>query len=360
MCSQNECVFYDKICDATSILESKIKYRKAVVLSTENQNLHEFKGQLLQRQINAVEIFLRQDFLLNVDNVCQLFNVNEDVRAVITFEQGLIDVAKYLSSIMDIPCFIFCTKLNRVFYHCVFIRNDDKIDRYYVTNKIYLLLDKNNLNVVDLLSDLVCACISLCDILCARAFNSNVDLRDYDKLKRLLTCVIAEFKNKRYQSAQRMLCDFYLCLSSSHTFTPAYMCLHFIAGRWISSDEFISLCKSGLEQVVGLLKKPNDSLLVCDYSQRIDQLTLISGLDRAWLIKGLRKQLSLPFVSVEKDFFREIKCVNKILYDGIKHYNDCGHKIKPISEQLKQAVRLCGDLPFGVNFATLIREISCE
>lgn len=357
MYSQKCCYFYNQISQAIEFLQSKIKHRKAVLLSCLEQEDLLFKEQLLECQIDVVEIFLDKQALIKTDRVCHLFNVNEDVRAVITFSESLIDVAKYLSSIMNVPCFIFCSISNRVFFDCLLIENDSKIDKYFISNQIFLMVDENMVNKNDVACDLSTACLSLLDYISMNTLISRSELNEYANLKRHLTRAIIDFKNEKYVLAKKNLINFYMEFVNDDKLIPTHVLLSMFLEQPLTASEQLYMIKFIFDSILTINKKSSLNLLPCDYSQKLTELVFRYGLDKRWLIKGLREQLKqIEDVNLEQ-YKNEIKWLNKILLDCIKCFSNRDKKASLISECIMQTIDLIAYIPIGVNTTTLIREI---
>ena len=356
MYSKTEVVFYQYFNEAIAILESKLKCRKALILSGCEQDNILFKKKLFSRQIFCVEIFMLEQIPIKIEQICQLFNVNEDIRGVITFDERLIDVAKYISSIMNVPCFLFCANINFSLFNQIFIKNDKKFEKYVITNQVYIMMKEDKINEIQTLSDFSTASLCLLDLLSSNQIASTSC--EYKRLKRYLTCAIVELKAEEYVKAEKNIVEFYTLMAQNYNFVSTHLMLALLAEQLLSNEEQICVCKFVFNAFLSAIKFKKTKVLPCDYSLNLTELVLKYGLDKLWLIKELRAQLKVLEGLNINVFLTEAKLLNKLLVDSIKSSKT--YKVKPISKQLKQLLTHCKYLPLGINTMTLIREILCE
>lgn len=172
-----------------SVLSLVVPYSKIVYLYTEQTYLSIKQNSEITIKgtgLKSIDLILKPERVLSIEKACELFNIPEDVRAIVVTEKSLYPNAQYLGTIRQIPVFFY--PLDGDFKGAldsqVYIKNGDKIDDFYINTDRYLFyLDDNK----TLEHYFMCYACLLCDLLDALFQKTLINsTKDLDKIEEML------------------------------------------------------------------------------------------------------------------------------------------------------------------------------
>jgi hypothetical protein len=356
-----------KASQTAEIVKDLLPLSKIAVLSTidtDLQFINELKYALLKYGVKPICVFLKSAPLLDVNAVCDLFLLPEDVRGVIVVSKSLCKMAEYFSYVRKTPCFYFLydgLPADFLFeYLC--LKNSGRIDvikkdfdRKIILSKTFI----NNFSAKDALEHFTVMLSILVDICVkkeARKVGCQVAINQI--LKKVETCIDAVYSN-----AESGDCALSAVLDVEMDFMRlgresslnAISALSFLVGKDCVVYNTMCTAYSILEVYKTKFSRKVDFTFP-NYAERAKLVSYYGDIDCCECIKSIKEQAEIFSALKESDFDYSrhvIEEVNRI-YGKISNY----FKLKKKNQIDEQIILLAGDTPLGVNGMSLLREKS--
>ena len=307
--------------------------------------------------LKIITVYLESNFSFSVDNVCELFNMPEDVRAIITDESTLVDTIKYVSKIKNVPSiFMLDHIVNGMFCHKVFIRNGYGVDFFCADGYQYFILN-NLIDSVSLYRTAMFYPVCLIDILARNEITNATYNKLFFDFKRIIIKLVQSLLINDNSNALRYILHIENMLYKNQEFF--YQSSPFITktilGR-CDNDSFLSLlnCIAKHYTTAFAIKNINSD----DYALRAKDLSFIANVKPLTALKWIKSQLEILDCKTFNidDIKHEVKSIYSLFLKLVKEYKRLGGVIKEPTCIEKRAIELSGDTMFGLNFFTLYRE----
>ena len=357
---KNFSVNFSTLFDEKAKTISKIvPYSKVLFLTLKKEN--EQKIKLINAckilGLKIITVYLESNFSFSVDNVCELFNMPEDVRAIMTDESTLVDTVKYVSKIKNVPSiFMLDHIVNGMFCHKVFIRNAQDID-LFCTDNFKCFIFNNQIDSVSLYRTAMFYPICLIDILA----RSKITNATYNKLffdfKRIIIKLVQSLLLNDNSNALRYILHIENMLYKNQElfYQSSPFITKTILGR-CDNDSFLSLLNYIAKHYTTAfaIKNINSE----DYAVRAKDLSFIANVKPLTVLKWIKSQLEILDCKTFNidDIKHEVKSIYSLFLKLVKEYKRLGGVIKEPTYIEKRAIELSGDTMFGLNFFTLYRE----
>lgn len=358
MVKKSCCYVFENVDSAINLLIQKHKYTKILLLSTCEQNLIKQKDILLQFEVFPIEIVLKKSHQFSVENMSLLFNVNEDVRAIVVFSQSLVDSAKYLASILNLPCYAVMQGVNvDAFTPFCFIKNQGGFDRFSFSCQFNALITKENTYFGNTFLSFIKSAVILVDRLCEFALTGQ-DLDSawcFEIKERILDAI------KQYKGNDEMLIDnacqmAKLIYNQSNFQLPSFSVAKKLANVYDDTSD-LAICLEIMDKVYKMINDNDKKPKMVDYLSRAVEVALTLGVDRLNVTKRLLEQVK----SINSfDFSKtgcEINFVLKLFHDMLKLFNVKNGSSPKLSLSIKSALYIAGDTSFGINTLSAVREL---
>lgn len=357
---ENYNVSFSLSCDEKAKTISKIApYSKVLFLTIKKEN--EQKIKLINAckilGLKIITVYLESNFSFSVDNVCELFNMPEDVRIIMTDECTLIDTVKYVSKIKNVPSiFMLDHIVNGMFCHKVFIRNGCGVDVFCADGYQYFILN-NQIDAVSLYRTAMFYPICLIDILArSKIINATYNKLFFD-LKRTIIKLVQSLLLGDNDNALTFILHIERIFSKKQELlnqSSAFIAKTILGGY--DSDTFTSLLNYTAKYYFGAFS--TKSINCDDYAVRAKDLSFIANVKPLTALKWIKRQLEILDCKTFNidDIKHEVKSIYSLFLKLVKEYKRLGGVIKEPTYIEKRAIELSGDTMFGLNFFTLYRE----
>ncbi len=345
--------------EKAKIISKIAPYSKVLFLTLKQDNCQvlNFINACKNSGVKIITVFLEDSFTFSVDNVCELFNMPEDVRAVMTDKSNLIDAVKYISKIKYVSSiFILDHIVNGMFCNKVFIKNAQEIDLFYADNSKYFILN-NQIDILSLYRTAMFYPICLIDLLARTEMTSATLDKNFFDFKRSIIRIVQSLLLNDINNALKHILHIESTLSKKQDLL--YQSSPFITKTILDrydNDTFISLLNYTAKryQVAFTNKNLNSE----DYSSRAKELSFIANVNPLVALRWIKGQLELvdhkcfEFGSIKN----EVKSIYSLFSKMLNEYIRLGGTIKALTYTEKRAVELSGDTGFGLNFFSAYRE----
>ena len=317
--------------------------------------------------------FIKENSQLSVDNACELFNLPEDVRAVIVMDNELFDITSYYANVKGIPVIeiVKSVALSNIMSPVLYVKNEKVFDRITITAKKIIIIDEKLISdeqMANAYADIMSKLSAFCDyringIVWGKALNKTA----YDLARNAVTSEYALFnqpKEKRLTftliNGIKLHTANYLSNGELFNSSGAY-----VVGKYLGNEVelYASKCLLGVYDTCINFDYSN-LLSIPDYYGRAVSVSNYLNSDVEQIIEYTNKVLKVLRPSliranvVLKNLWAEVNSLNKLTSTVQNTYQALGGKILSKDQKLQiiSAIRFCGDSFYGVNAMTVLRE----
>lgn len=361
------------------VLEKITPFARVAVVAPDGKNEGlwiKLTGEMRKRGLKPVSVLFPSDFSLDVDSVCGMFNLAEDVRAAVVFDDNLYSAAYYFAAVKGLPCIAVVNDLcaKGVLQNPVFIKNSDRLETFAVDIPRYIVLEEQEVadkNQAKAFAHLCSALVGLADY----RFNNTVTREApikaaYDLLRTAVLGGFTIIKDKTGINEKlifnRMLSEIADYLTDGKLVTLSAPSI----SEYIFSGKFNGDCGAALASACVIAEAyksyvSNDCeelVFAPDYTERAKALNELIGINETEILKNYRIQSNkkvarkVKINELRQKLSQEITYFPTILAGALDEYKNLGGQTVIDTKKLSTAVKLSGDLPFYINGMSLLRE----
>ncbi len=357
-----------KVC--TSIIYSG---RVLLVVNNQNDLAVQRAEKILTEKNFKVTRYLFEGKSDNLNELCKMFNACEDARLVITLNSELITPTLYFATVNKIPA-VICVKdikgLKALNYKN-YLKNGTMLDEFIFTPSRHVLIDQQILSSKGFLSEafaeIESKTLALIDYrLKDKATKSGINLTAYSTIRNsILDCfsIFKYSKKAQYQILLENLFKIYIAdfFAKGEVFTRNSIESALLI---LEGNKNIGARLVAQKIILGLLEimfsgEHENMLNVPDYLTRSKLLATKTHIDELEFYNHFIKTNSiLDNISRTeyKKFYQEVCSLKSSTDRMINIFIALGGTQNIEKGELAKAIKYAGDLPYGINSVTFIRE----
>ncbi len=323
-----------------------------------------------------VNFLIAEEDDLSVDNLCGMFNMAEDVRAVIVLDPSLSHFAYYFSSIQKVPCIVLLNNLcvRGLLDKKLLIKNEQTLDLFTADCERYVIIDQEteytDEDRLNAFSYLVSAMISLVDYRVYGVVTRSQPNKHAYALARTSILNGISFIKDNLKDEELLLNV--LCLELSNCFTDGKL----ITFSSPSVAEYLLKGKIGVDGMAMLFassviastykewakQEKTQEDFAPEYGNRAKELNKICGVSLEEVLKNYKIERNkfvarkVQIKELKLKIKDEISSLERVLALASEFLHKKVAKIEYDVEKFYKAIKLSGDLPFSLNGMSLIRD----
>lgn len=337
-------------------IASEYKYCKVALFKQHSSDKAQLNKLLIEQGITPIDVYVNNCKSLSVDLACNYVKLPEDVRLIVCTHSSLIFICKYIAKALKIKSLIVCDEYAlSLFSNSLAVRCGGEITAVSVSENffVYVIRDCIDFNIaVTLLAHSV---FRLLDCIFSKVVlgnNINIDLYSFAK-RNLISGTMSLEQNDIASMLKHIVYADYI-LSQIQPLSTLDV-VGSLCDKVIEKSSVLPICKHAFDSVINCLVKKKD-IDMPDFRQRVDELTVLFGLDRAFALKSVYSQINSLNVQTIDCIKEEIITLDN-LFNGLnKLYKSRYAKTTPIDFQTERAVLLSGDTPLLTNSMSVLRQ----
>jgi hypothetical protein len=348
--------------------EGFLPYGKALVLSffkefaTYGKAIRE---RLLEKNIRLETVVLPDNFSFSVMDLCGVFCAGEEIRGVIALGSRAFSVAKYFSTVRNLPCFLvtYDGEMDCAFLNQIAIKNRESFDIVATNSQGYLIVDDQALKSSNFVRN--CA-IELCRKLIL-AFDLFFAREEYKSLyKKVISalsyCAFLTFEN---EESNKKLLDLlssveeaFYKIENKRVLSSLDVSEFLLEKNQRLNIGVLTLCHHILSLYLNGCK--TDTLDLPDYRARVEKLCLVYNIEQNVLLKNLLFQADRVRNFADEHCKRIDGAIGDLIY-AIRLVEIILDKykipIERLTDEQKEIVGLSGDTNLSFNGMSVLREL---
>jgi hypothetical protein len=361
------------------VLSSVAPMSKVALICTENtfnRSGLEIYNFIKSTGAKPVNYLISEEDDLSVDNLCGMFNMAEDIRAVIVLDCALSHFAYYFASIQKVPCIVVLNKLfaRGLLDSKLIIKNEQTLDVFTADCERYIIIDGEieykEQDKINAFSYLVSNMISLVDYRFYSVITRTQPNKKAYSLAR--TCILNGVSFIKNSLSDEELLFNILCLELANYFTDGKlitfsspsiaefllngkMCVDGVAMLFASS-----VIASAYKEWTKQEKAQED--FAPEYGNRAKELNNLCGVSIEEVLKNYKAERN-RFVArkaqikeLKLKLKEEVVSIERVLTLACEFLHKKGAKTEYDVDKFYKSIKLSGDLPFSINGMSLIRD----
>lgn len=349
-------------------VSKNIPFGKVLILST--PSIYFEKGITLKEELEAqdnkvISIILEENFILSVEDVCGIFNANEEIRAVIALDYRVFSAAEYFGSLKNIKCYLCSYSFPLCFglEDTIYIKNQSSIDKFNLNINRLLLIDRECDKrkdfykiVITYLAEKGCKAI---DCYVKSVFIDKEDVILLSNLLSTLLEIILSAENKTKLIYKCIDLEKYFLQSKWSNYLSAVSVAKFLAN---SNDSFYFSFKI-LEIYCNAAVNSSDCYKIVDYRTRLERLIKLFPFNERNILneyvqqaKTVRERINI-LSGIFNKIVGDLQLINTA-FSGLKEKFKINNYLCEENQAFRDAVIFSGDTPLSFNGMSVIRELN--